>query len=204
MPVFDPERKRSPRGELRIASLLHAAAHIFGSVGYHAATTNAIAAEASVSPATLYQFFPNKDALADALAAQYSIALAAEERDLDLAPPLSLDDAVSRLLNTVITFHRKYPAFRALLTEAPLSPSILDQKHLLSQTFVERLAGILTARNPALPSAEALWHAGICLTILKGFLDPVAGRKTPTRRRIEHSLHQVLVRYLQPLLTSHT
>ncbi len=67
MPVFVPDRKRTLRGERRVASLLDAAGHVFGELGYHAANTNAIAAEAKVSPATLYQFFPNKEAIADAL-----------------------------------------------------------------------------------------------------------------------------------------
>jgi len=47
MPVFVPDRKRNPRGERRVASLLDAAGHVFGELGYHAANTNAIAAEAT-------------------------------------------------------------------------------------------------------------------------------------------------------------
>jgi hypothetical protein len=58
--VFDPNRKRTARGEQRQQALLRAAAAVFGRLGYHQTTTNAIATEAGVSPATLYQFFPNK------------------------------------------------------------------------------------------------------------------------------------------------
>ena len=47
MPVFVPDRKRNLRGERRVASLLDAAGHVFGELGYHAANTNAIAAEAT-------------------------------------------------------------------------------------------------------------------------------------------------------------
>ena len=75
MPVFVPDRKRTLRGERRVASLLDAAGHVFGELGYHAANTNAIAAEAKVSPATLYQFFPNKEAIADALETRYAMEL---------------------------------------------------------------------------------------------------------------------------------
>ena len=60
MTVFDPNRKRNARGEQRQQALLRAAAAVFGRLGYHQTTTNAIATEAGVSPATLYQFFPNK------------------------------------------------------------------------------------------------------------------------------------------------
>lgn len=57
-------RRRQARGERRIAQLLEAAASVFCSTGYTAASTNAIAREAGVSPGTLYQFFPNKEAIA--------------------------------------------------------------------------------------------------------------------------------------------
>ncbi|WP_256967154.1 helix-turn-helix domain-containing protein, partial [Streptomyces caniscabiei] len=48
-------RRRQARGERRIAQLLEAAASVFTSTGYAAASTNAIAREAGVSPGTLYQ-----------------------------------------------------------------------------------------------------------------------------------------------------
>ena len=67
-----------------MASLLDAAGRVFGDLGYHAATTNAIAAEGKVSPATLYQFFPNKDAIADALVTRYAMDLAKEVRAADI------------------------------------------------------------------------------------------------------------------------
>ena len=78
--VFDPNRKRNARGEQRQQDLLSAAAAVFGRVGYHETTTNAIAAEAGVSPATLYQFFPNKEAIASALASIYAREMAEAER----------------------------------------------------------------------------------------------------------------------------
>jgi AcrR family transcriptional regulator len=67
-----------------VASLLDAAGRVFGELGYHAANTNAIAAEAKVSPATLYQFFPNKEAIADALVTRYATDLAKKERAAEI------------------------------------------------------------------------------------------------------------------------
>jgi AcrR family transcriptional regulator len=40
--------------------------------GYDAASTNRIAAEAGVSPGSLYQYFPNKDAVLSAIVGRYS------------------------------------------------------------------------------------------------------------------------------------
>jgi AcrR family transcriptional regulator len=202
MPVFAPDRKRNVRGERRMASLLDAANHIFGELGYHAANTNAIAAEAKVSPATLYQFFPNKEAITDALMTRYAMDLAKEVRGANIQELASapLEEALPQVTGVVIEFHRKHPAFRTLLAEAPLSKDALEQKHLLSQTFIDQLSNVLSARNPELDKRDALWSAEIVLTALRGFLPALAGRKTSAPSRTIDSLNQMLVRYLESVL----
>src|SRR5580698_320550 len=202
MPVFVPERKRNVRGKRRLESLLDAAGCVFGELGYHAATTNAIAAEAKVSPATLYQFFPNKEAIADALVTRYAMDLAKEVRVADIQELVSapLEEAIRQITGVVIEFNRKHAAFHTLYAEAPLSKDTLDQKQLLSQTFIDYLSELLMARNPQLDKQDVLWSAGIVLTTVKGFLPVLAGRKTPARSRTIDALNQMLVRYLEPAL----
>jgi AcrR family transcriptional regulator len=202
MSVFAPDRKRNARGERRVASLLDAAGRVFGELGYHAATTNAIAAEGKVSPATLYQFFPNKEAIADALVTRYAMDLAKEVRAADIQELVSapLEEAIRQFTGVVIEFNRKHAAFNTLYTEAPLSKDTYEQKHLLSQTFIDNLSELLRARNPKLDKQDALWNAEIVLTALKGFLPALAGRKTSVRSRTIDALNQLLVRYLEPVL----
>ena len=202
MPVFVPDRKRNLRGERRVASLLDAAGRVFGERGYHAANTNAIAAEAKVSPATLYQFFPDKEAIANALVARYAMDLAKEERAASIEELASapLEDAIQQVTEVVIEFHRKHPAFLTLLADAPLSKDAIEQKHLLAKIFVDHLSEVLRAGNPKLDKQDALWSAEVVLTALRGFLPGLAGRKTPTRSRTIDSLNQMLVRYLDSVL----
>jgi AcrR family transcriptional regulator len=202
MTVFVQDRKRNARGERRVASLLDAAGRVFGELGYHAATTNAIAAKAKVSPATLYQFFPNKEAIADALVTRYAIDLAKEVRAADIQELVSapLEEAIRQVTGVVIEFNRKHAAFNTLYAEAPLSKDTLEQKQLLSQTFIDYLSEVLIARNPQLDKQDVLWSAEIVLTTVKGFLPALAGRKTSARSRTIDALTQMLVRYLEPLL----
>jgi AcrR family transcriptional regulator len=202
MPVFAPDRKRNVRGERRVASLLDAAARVFGELGYHAATTNAIAAEAKVSPATLYQFFPNKEAIADALVTRYAMELGQAEQAADIEELASapLAEAIRRVTGVVIEFNRTHPAFLTLHTEAPLSKDTIEQKHVVSQTFIEHLSEVLIARNPKLDRQDARWSAEIVLTALRGFLPALAVRKKSIRSRTIDSLNQMLVRYLESVL----
>jgi AcrR family transcriptional regulator len=185
-----------------VASLLDAAGRVFGDLGYHAATTNAIAAEGKVSPATLYQFFPNKEAIADALVTRYAMDLAKEVRAADLQELVAapLEEAIRQVTGVVIEFNRKHAAFHTLYTEAPLSKDTLEQKQLLSQTFIDHLSEVLIARNPQLDKQDALWSSEIVLTTVKGFLPALAGRKTSARSRTIDALSQMLVRYLEPVL----
>src|ERR1700746_3926448 len=111
MAVFNANRKRNARGEQRQQDLLRAAASVFGRLGYHETTTNAIAAEAQVSPATLYQFFPNKEAIASALAANYAREMAEAERAIDSEGVLSFTEAVQELLDECMSFNRRHPEF---------------------------------------------------------------------------------------------
>src|SRR5580692_10395931 len=63
-----PQRER---GRLRVAALLEAAAQVFAEKGFDGTTMTEIAARAATAIGSLYQFFPNKEALADAVLARY-------------------------------------------------------------------------------------------------------------------------------------
>src|SRR5579859_7720627 len=107
--VFDPNRKRNARGEQRQQALLRVAATVFGRLGYHQTTTNAIAREAGVSPATLYQFFPNKEAIASALASNYAREMTEAERAIDSEGFMSFTQAIQELLDVCLNFNRRHP-----------------------------------------------------------------------------------------------
>ena len=155
-----------------------------------------------VSPATLYQFFPNKEAIADALVTRYAIDSAKEVRAGDIQELVSapLEEAIRQVTRVVIEFNRKHAAFNTLYTEAPLSKDTLEQKQLLSEAFIDHLSEVLIARNPQLDKQDAVWSAEFVLTTVKGFLPALAGRKTSARSRTIDALNQMLVRYLEPVL----
>src|SRR5919202_6086735 len=71
-PKIVPRRApKQERGEQRGGRILDAAAQEFARVGYEQATTNAIARRAKTSVGSLYQFFPNKEAILYALTDRY-------------------------------------------------------------------------------------------------------------------------------------
>jgi AcrR family transcriptional regulator len=60
----EPKRER---GKQRVAALIDAGAELFAEKGYEATTMTEIASRAGAAIGSLYQFFPSKEALAEAL-----------------------------------------------------------------------------------------------------------------------------------------
>ncbi|HEY3909091.1 MAG TPA: helix-turn-helix domain-containing protein [Stellaceae bacterium] len=90
------------RGRVRVAALMQAAATVFAEKGFDAATMTEIAALAGAPIGSLYQFFANKEALADALLAQYGelieAGLAAIENRADQLSAMAMTDALLGLI----------------------------------------------------------------------------------------------------------
>src|SRR3546814_7642197 len=86
---------RRERGERRIEQIIGAAEEVLVERGYERTTTNAIAERAGISPGSLYQFFRNKDEIAEALAGRYSEVFArSEEHTSELQSLMRISYAV--------------------------------------------------------------------------------------------------------------
>jgi AcrR family transcriptional regulator len=199
--VFDPNRKRNARGEQRQQNLLRAAAAVFGRLGYHETTTNAIAAEAGVSPATLYQFFPNKEAIASALASKYAREMAEAEQAIDAEGVLDFTEAIHELIDVCIAFNRTRPEFHTLVLDAPLSAAARKDKQALGRVFVDFIAARLRRELPSLSRSEASHHGQVALMIFRGILDDLNSAPHRARPRLQQAMHDAILRYLEPVLT---
>jgi AcrR family transcriptional regulator len=199
--VFDPNRKRNARGEHRRQDLLRAAAAVFGRLGYHETTTNAIATEADVSPATLYQFFPNKEAIASALASMYAREMAEAEQAIDSEGSLGFAEAIHELLDVCISFNRTRPEFHTLVVDAPLSADAREDKRVLGQVFESFVAARLRRELPKLSRSKASHHGQVALMIFRGILDELTTASPGARPRLQQAMHDAILRYLEPVIT---
>ncbi|MEY9964449.1 AcrR family transcriptional regulator [Streptacidiphilus sp. MAP12-16] len=164
-------KRRQARGERRIAELLEAAGQVFAESGYSATTTNAIAARAGVSPGTLYQYFPNKDAIADALAERFAAELETLQRLLvpDLAA-LPLDELLSRVLDPMLRFQLENPACPVLFMGPDVPQRLADVHAPLQASLLAGVADLLGALAPQLQPDELQRSAAVALHMFKGVL----------------------------------
>ncbi|MDG4830321.1 TetR/AcrR family transcriptional regulator [Solwaraspora sp. WMMD1047] len=138
--------RRTPR-QLRsrdtVEVLLEAAAQVFQREGY-AATTNRIADRAGVSIGSLYQYFPNKNAILHALAERHLADATETLTGLFAAlrvekPPL--EPLLRRIIETVLALHARHPVTHRLLFErSPRTPGNLDRLARLEELLVGELA----------------------------------------------------------------
>src|SRR5579859_1036530 len=139
--------RRQARGRQRMESLLLAAEAVFAEVGLERATTNVIAARAEVSPGTLYQFFPNKESMAEALAAQYADRFQAVHERVALGPLATqpLKRMIDLVIEPFLDFHERAPAFEALFVGAAISTDLAQRVQALKDGIVERLFVVFEA-----------------------------------------------------------
>ena len=160
------EPRRVPqqsRGRRRVDALLDAAAAEIVHVGYEAATMCAIAERAGASIGSLYQFFPNKAAIIQALRTRYC-----DQFEMLWAPlaneakRLSLEELTGRLVDSTVGFAESHPAFLALLDApgATHAPAVRER-------FQRLVAGFLLARKPRMPRERALLVATVMLQMFK-------------------------------------
>jgi AcrR family transcriptional regulator len=126
-----------------VEAIAEAAAQVFARYGYAAGTTNRIARRAGISIGTLYQYFPNKDAILVALVERHvregerivgSLLVELIER----SPPPR--EALERLLRALLELHRHEPKLhRVLFEEAPRSPELRAR---LEQIFEQVSVGL--------------------------------------------------------------
>ncbi|MEO8602135.1 MAG: helix-turn-helix domain-containing protein, partial [bacterium] len=108
------KRPRQARAHATFAVIVEAAARILVEAGARGMTTNAIAARAGVSIGSLYQYFPNRQAIVRAL-------LERELARAEAARPAALDDATRaplERLRAAVDWHFDVHAEHPALSQA--------------------------------------------------------------------------------------
>ncbi|WP_373292509.1 TetR family transcriptional regulator [Streptomyces camponoticapitis] len=195
-------RRRQARGERRIAQILEAAGRVFCTSGYTAASTNSIAREAGVSPGTLYQFFPNKEAIAvelgDVLLTRwrttYGQALTPTHMDLPL--PELLDT----VLDPLITFNCENPAFPVLMHGSEIPGQVTEKHDALHSTLLTRVEEMLGSYLPEAPQAERTRTAEFAFALFMGGMDLILSHEGEEREAYIRELKTAMFRYLEPVV----
>jgi AcrR family transcriptional regulator len=162
LPAREPKRER---GKQRVAALLDAGAAVFAEKGYDGATMTEIAERAGAAIGSLYQFFPSKEALAEALFDRFAERWAASfARVEELAPGRSARELADLFIDHKLKQGTDRDAAIALSTAVA---GIVERRKPLGDKLRERIASILRIGNPALGQEEAAAAAIIVNQVMK-------------------------------------
>ena len=193
--------RRQARGERRIVQILDAALDLFAEVGYEAASTNRIAARAGISPGSLYQFFANKEAIAEALSARL-----AEEMRVAYAPAfddhaiatLPTGEMLDRILDPLIKFNVRQPGTKALVGGPERPPQLAAATQPLQDALNARMVAVVGLRMPGFPAADRDRAAFVVLQIVRAMMPPILAADGAERAALTAELKKALRGYLNP------
>ena len=158
----EPKRER---GKQRVAALIDAGAELFAAKGYEATTMTEIASRAGAAIGSLYQFFPSKEALAEALFNRFAERAAASfARVEELAPGRSPAELADLLIDYKLALGTDRDAAIALSGSVA---GIIERRKPLGDALRGRIAKILSAANPALREDETAAAAVIVNQVMK-------------------------------------
>jgi AcrR family transcriptional regulator len=186
-----PQRER---GRRRVADLLHAAALLFAEKGYHAVTMTEVASRAGAPIGSLYQFFPSKEALADALLDRFGerfddALYEIEER----ATTLTIPELVDALLDFKAGFQEERAAAAALIESRQEASTKAAELRLSQHRHVTR---ILRARIPKLSPKRAESMALVVVQLMKAVAAQSAEKDPRIRESVLNELKHVMRLYL--------
>jgi AcrR family transcriptional regulator len=170
------------RSAVTVEAILEAAARILESAGFTGYTTNAIAALAGVSVGSLYQYFPNRDALTAALIERESAPLLAQVEVAACAS--SCEDALRGLIRAAVEHQMRRPELARLLDFEERRLPMGERDERVSERIYAALLYAFTLTDaPLVEDPQTAAHDVIA--IVRGMVDAAGARGETDARALE-------------------
>ena len=178
-----PVQKRSAA---TVAAILEAATQVLEHQGIAGFTTNEIARRAGVSIGTMYQYYPDKQAIAAMLSRAVRTTLIDRiTKAVEAARFLSLREGLRLLTAAALQSDATRPKFARALDALELHLGLNDEEMMIHQIFVQEIARFLQMKRPEYPSSE--------LTNLADDIIVMAGALGDAELRRQGSLNDAVI-----------
>ncbi len=197
--------RRAPtqdRSRQRVERILDAAGHLFSEKSFDGATTEEIAERAGVSIGSVYQYFPNKEALFEAIADQYlARARAVFERHMTAAAVEggTWDEIIDRAIDAFDDLQRTEVGGRAVWLNWARSARFFAAGAALNEEFAGQAEGILAMFAPALPVKRRRLVATMIVEVISAMLFVGVRMGGQIGPEIVQETKVLLRRYLEPI-----
>jgi AcrR family transcriptional regulator len=187
---------RQARSRATVEAILDAGAQLLGRRGWAKFTTNEVAETAGASIGTLYQYFPNKFALIDAITRRHFDEVLAVLRTMD-DDAMSLSERVETLVHGMITIHGVNPALHSvLLDEAPSSAALQSAHDAFEAEYLRRYLALVTPTGGRRHQASDQAAAQVLSAAVAGAIHDAARRGTLATPALKQEIVTLVSAYL--------
>lgn len=192
-------RPRQARSAARVEHLLDVAEVVFEEVGYDAATTNLVASRADVPVGTLYRWFPDKAALAEALTDRYLNLLVGLYDSLltDIDPEVRISDFLRQVMHRLLEETSTQRALPALLVSAMVPGGRSMAGARLREGLEGHIRDLVELRVPGVPHDVRDRTADVCVTLAHLVLAAASDHENEDRDALADEYIDVMLAYLE-------
>ena len=168
IPTTPRKSASQKRSRVTVEALLDATARVLTREGYDRASTNRIAATAGVSVGSLYQYFPNKEALVAALVARHNREMLKLLRDaLKEVASLDLATAMREVVRAAVDAHLVDAALHRIFAEQVPRMGQLAKIGALQQETFTLVRTYLEERRDEISVRDLASATSICVTTVE-------------------------------------
>ncbi len=194
---------KQQRGRERVEKILDAAAAVFDEVGYEAATTHLIAAKAGTAIGSLYQFFPDKAAVFNAMELRHieRVKIMWAQANTPEIVQLPLRQMIQTITGAVAQLFEQ-PVSRVVFIQFFISRQIFQSiDESMTQEAINFMASILKQRNPNLSQSQYNLLAEVCVHSSNAvILSALRSLDLQHRQQLMQQIEDLLVSYLEPYI----
>ncbi|WP_294227478.1 TetR/AcrR family transcriptional regulator [uncultured Shimia sp.] len=171
-PSANPRKKpRQARAQATVDAILQAAAHILVGQGFEGFNTNVVAERAGASVGSLYQYFPNKEAIISEMVRAKRARLLNGLQAAEAAHQESeLPEALAALVAATIAHQKGWPQLSQALDRAAALVPLSVEGTALTAAILELLQRVLRRHDVADVEIAALDLLSLCRGMIDGAL----------------------------------
>jgi len=191
----------SRRGRKTSERIFEATAELAAELGFEGVNTNLVASRAGVNIASLYRYFPNKQAIfaaiSERLTATFKAEIAGLVAEIDSGRPWR--EAVAEGMHLAAGRRLNSPGKRSIRIALRLSPELQVLDAAETRAVSAMLADLMIRRSGAEPERAAL-AARVAIEMAAAILDLLLTEPTSDAEALAGEASDAFIRYVAPLM----
>jgi len=197
-PISPRKTPRQSRSRETVEAILGAAARVLARESLEGFNTNRVAEMAGVSVGSVYQYFPNKDALMAALIERAQDALAGEvEAVVGKTEGLPLEAALKAVAKTIVEQQYGTPRLAAAIDREEVRLPVAAVLIAGEMRLLEATSRLLGHHESELTGLDRSRAARDCLVITKALVEADVGSERPPPQDLADRIVRALLGYLR-------